>query len=147
MRVCAQPEGAGAPGGLRRWGRTGWGSAHAVEVPPNATLLFTAGIVGTREDGSLPDSSAEQCERVFENLRLVLQEAGLGWDDCVKMMMYFTDGCDPGNDLQPARARAVGEGWTGCAATALGVRGIVGAPGAVVQVELIAAKCEPAAAL
>ena len=77
----------------------------------------------------------------------MLQEAGLGWDDCVKMMMYFTDGCDPGNDLQPARARAVGEGWAGCAATALGVRGIVGAPGAVVQVELIAAECEPAAAL
>ena len=48
---------------LRRWGADNL--AQAVEVPAAARLLFTAGLVGTRKDGSLPDSAADQCKQVY----------------------------------------------------------------------------------
>jgi enamine deaminase RidA (YjgF/YER057c/UK114 family) len=129
---------AAAAGSVRRWGRTGWGSAEAVEVPPGARLLFTAGVVGKLSDGiTLAPTAAEQCAHVFENLGVILADAGLNWGDCVKMVMYFTSDCDLAV-LRDARAVALGKDLA-CAATGIGVREIPETPGAVVAIDIIAA--------
>ena len=129
---------AAAAGSVRRWGRTGWGSAEAVEVPPGARLLFTAGVVGKLSDGiTLAPTAAEQCAHVFENLGVILADADLNWGDCVKMVMYFTSDCDLAA-LRDARAVALGKDLA-CAATGIGVREIPETPGAVVAIDIIAA--------
>lgn len=68
----------------------------------------------------------------------------MGWGDCVKMMLYFSPGCDPAV-LREARAAALGEDLA-CAATTVGVVEVAGEPGAVVTVDIIAAKCDEATA-
>lgn len=43
--------------------------AHGVEVPPGARMLFTNGQIGTKLDGTTPESMADQTEVVFGRLR------------------------------------------------------------------------------
>eukprot|EP01044_Picomonas_judraskeda_P009169 COSAG03_NODE_1098_length_4823_cov_2.610711_5_plen_428_part_00 len=138
--IAARPQTQRTHGGhVQRWGKTGWGSAQAVEVPPNARLIFTAGVVGKLADGfTLPDTAAEQCAQAFANVGAILLDAGMHWRDCVKMVMYFTPGCDP-TVLRDARKVVLGEDLL-CAATCIGVQGIPEAPEAVVAIEVIAAR-------
>ncbi len=86
-------------------------SEHAAEPVgpyPHArragNLLFLSGI-GPRKRGSKlipgvvigPDGTeishdiAAQCRAAFENVRLVLDEAGSSWDKIVDMMVFLTD--------------------------------------------------------
>jgi len=44
-------------------------AAHAMEVPPNARLLFCNGQVGTRLDGTVAGNTLEQVEVIFERIR------------------------------------------------------------------------------
>lgn len=41
--------------------------SHSVEVPPNARWLFTAGQVGVRPDGSIPEGSEAQHDQIWQN--------------------------------------------------------------------------------
>ncbi len=145
--IAAHPQPVSTqPNVVRRWGNTSWGSSQAVEVPPNARLVFTAGVVGKLADGlTLPDTAEDQCAQAFSNLGAILQDAGMHWRDCVKMVMYFTDGCDLAV-LREARAVALGSDL-GCAATCIGVRGIPDSPEAVVAIDIIAAQPGCSAAL
>jgi hypothetical protein len=52
--------------------------AHGVEVPAGARLLFTNGQVGTKPDGTTPETAAAQAEVAFERLREVLKAARMG---------------------------------------------------------------------
>jgi len=58
--------------------------AHGVEVPAGARLLFTNGQVGTRPDGTTPQTTAEQAEVAFERLGAVLTAARMGSADVVR---------------------------------------------------------------
>lgn len=74
---------------------------HARRV---GNLLFLSGI-GPRRRGSrdipgvrlCPDGSVEsydieaQCRAVFENVRLVLEDAGARWEDLVDVTVFLTD--------------------------------------------------------
>jgi enamine deaminase RidA (YjgF/YER057c/UK114 family) len=63
---------------------------HAVEVSAGARLIFCSGQLGVRPDGSVPDTVAAQAEQCFENVRLILADAGLGFADVVRVNAYVT---------------------------------------------------------
>jgi 2-iminobutanoate/2-iminopropanoate deaminase len=66
-------------------------AAHAMEVPPNARLLFCNGQVGTRLDGTVPEATLEQVEVIFERIRLILAASNMAFEDVVKFTVYVTD--------------------------------------------------------
>ena len=62
--------------------------SHVAEVPPGTRLLFLAGQVGNRADGSLPDGVEDQAVQALENIRLILAAQGAGPQDIVKLTFY-----------------------------------------------------------
>src|SRR5262245_36806298 len=65
--------------------------SHSVEVPPNARWLFTAGQVGVRPDGSVPDTFEEQHDQIWQNTLAILADAGMGPENIVRLNVYSTD--------------------------------------------------------
>jgi len=63
---------------------------------PGLGVLFLSGQTPIdASTGELVDGDAEaQTRRVFHNLEQVLTEAGLGWDDVVKVNVYLTSMAD-----------------------------------------------------
>ena len=59
-------------------------AAHAMEVPPNARLLFCNGQVGARLDGTVPKDPMGQIEVIFERIRMILAAANMAFEDVVK---------------------------------------------------------------
>ncbi len=54
-------------------------------------LLFLSGMAGLTEDGQLPGDDIEsQARQAFANLGRVLEAAGGGWQDVVKVTCYLT---------------------------------------------------------
>ncbi len=51
-------------------------------------LVFIAGQVGMRPDGSVPDSAEAQIELAFQRLGAILQHRGLGFEDLVELVSY-----------------------------------------------------------
>jgi 2-iminobutanoate/2-iminopropanoate deaminase len=66
-------------------------AAHAMEVPPNARLLFCNGQVGTRLDGTIPADPGDQIEVIFERIGIILAAAKMTFADVVKFTVYVTD--------------------------------------------------------
>jgi len=56
-------------------------------------LVFTAGQIPLTPEGDLLDGAAidVQTEQALENVAAVLEEAGLGLDDAVKVTVYLSD--------------------------------------------------------
>ena len=71
--------------------RRGFTQAWRVEAP--AAILFVSGQVPLDDDGNLvaPGDFDGQARRTFENLGLVLDEAGGTFGDIVKLTVYLTD--------------------------------------------------------
>lgn len=65
--------------------------SHGVVVPPNARWLYTAGQVGVKPDGSIPDGFAAQHEVAWSNMVAVLASGGMGVGDIVRLNVYSTD--------------------------------------------------------
>jgi enamine deaminase RidA (YjgF/YER057c/UK114 family) len=74
--------------------------SHTAVVPPGSELVFVAGQVGMRPDGSIPDDFADQAEVAFENVRACLAAHGLALDAVVKLGVFLL----PGQDFQVLRA-------------------------------------------
>lgn len=66
-------------------------AAHAMEVPPNARILFCNGQVGARLDGTVPEKPLEQIEVIFERIRTILAASNMTFADIVKFTVYVTD--------------------------------------------------------
>jgi 2-iminobutanoate/2-iminopropanoate deaminase len=66
--------------------------ALAVRTVGAEVLLHTAGIVGVRPDGTVPDTVAEQAEVVWTNLLAILGEAGMVPADVVAITTYVVVG-------------------------------------------------------
>lgn len=109
---------------------------HAVELPADATLLFTSGQVGERPDGTTPTDFAEQVEAVFFNLTEILKESKLRWSDVVKMQIYLVYGAADATQLRPIRDRVM-EGHV-CASTLVYVPALA-KPEWQVEIEIVAA--------
>ena len=74
--------------------------SHTALVAAGDQILFLAGQVGIRPDGSIPDGFAEQVDVTFENVRACLAVHGVGVDAVVKLGVFVL----PGQDLQVLRA-------------------------------------------
>lgn len=66
----------------------------AVRVPAGAELLHTAGIVGTRPDGSTSDDIGEQAAEVWRSVGVILAAAGFAVADIVSYTTYAVAGHD-----------------------------------------------------
>ena len=51
-------------------------------------LVFIAGQVGLRADGTVPESAEEQIRIAFQRLGVILQHEGLGFEDLVELVSY-----------------------------------------------------------
>lgn len=65
--------------------------AHAVEAPGDARWLYVSGQLGVTRDGTVPGDFAGQAEQAFRNLIAILEEAGMGVGDIVRVNTYLTD--------------------------------------------------------
>lgn len=81
--------------------------AHAVVTSGATRLLHTSGVVPLAPDGTVPASLADQAAQVWENLTVLLAEAGLGVRDVVSVTTYVVAGEDLGV-VMAARDRALG---------------------------------------
>ena len=109
--------------------------SHAVEVPPGLRSLQVSGQVGVAPDGTLPESFTAQCEQAFHNLFAILEEAGMGLDDVVKLGVFLTRSGDVAG-YRDVRDRLL-EGRRP-ASTLLVVAGLAN-PRWLVEIELVAA--------
>jgi 2-iminobutanoate/2-iminopropanoate deaminase len=114
--------------------------SNAIEVRPGARYLFTCGLVGVRQDGTIEEGIEAQSARIFQNVQILLAEAGMTMADVVKINSFLLDLSE-----QPAyaRGRAPYLGDARPAMTLLGVSQLA-RPELRVEVEVIAARQDPA---
>ena len=110
--------------------------SHGVEIPPNARVLHTAGQVGILPDGTTPEGVEAQTEATWVNLMAILESAGMGIDDVVKVTTYVTNE----EDFWPmAKVRARFFGDARPASTGIVVKALAKQEW-LVEVDLVAAK-------
>jgi len=68
--------------------------AHAVITEGPTRWLHTSGVVPTRPDGSVPDGVAAQAAVVWENLAVIVTDAGMTMSDVVSVVTYVVEGND-----------------------------------------------------
>lgn len=112
--------------------------AHGVEVPAGARLLFTNGQVGTKPDGTVPETTAEQAQVVFTRVEAVLAAAHMALSDVVRLTVFLTDQNDVGTFVE-ARDRVMGDHKPG--AIILVVKGLA-RPELKIEIEAIAARVD-----
>ena len=110
--------------------------SNAIEVRPGARYLFTCGLVGVRQDGTMEEGIAAQAVRIFENIHILLREANMDMSHVVKIVSYLVDVAE-----QPAYAKARAP-YLGPARPAMTMLGIsqLAHPVLRLEVEVIAAK-------
>jgi 2-iminobutanoate/2-iminopropanoate deaminase len=82
--------------------------SHAGWIKAGSDVLFIAGQVGLRPDGTLPDSFADQADEVFANVARVLSGSGLKPMHLVKMNLFVVYG-QPANVVRDARRKHFGD--------------------------------------
>lgn len=122
----SNPPGVHAPLGLY---------SHTASVPEGAELVFIAGQVGVRPDGSVPGTIAEQADQVFANIVALLKAHGLEATSIVKLTTFMVAGHD-GDAVRAARLKYLGAHRP--ASTAVFVSQLVD-PAWFVEVEAVAA--------
>ncbi len=113
--------------------------SHSVEIPANARILYTAGQVGVRPDGSVPDGFEAQHDQVWQNTLAILADAGMGPEDIVRLNVYSTDP-DGLKYLKAHREKYLKPGHTP-ASTWVVVKQLA-QPAWVVEMETVAAKVD-----
>jgi enamine deaminase RidA (YjgF/YER057c/UK114 family) len=107
-----------------------------VEIPAGQRLLFVAGQVPVAADGSTPAGIKAQSEQVWRNILNVLESAGMGVENLVKVNHYLTK---PENIPGYGEVRSRMLGAARPASTMVVVASLV-KPEWLVEVEAIAAK-------
>ena len=115
-------------------------SAHsdAVIIPANARILISSGLLGMRQDGTVPDTIEAQVAAAFDNVEAVLRAGGMGLADLVKMTAFITD-ASYRDAYRADRAKRVGDPPP--ASTRIVITGLSN-PELKVEIEVIAAKPE-----
>ncbi len=81
--------------------------SDAVEVPAGARWLITSGTPGLDQEGKLPEGFADQAALSWEHCLRMLQVAGMGVEDVVKITQYLTRRSDL-EAYRPIRAKYLG---------------------------------------
>ncbi len=68
----------------------------AVEAPAQARWLYVSGQVGVAPDGAVADGSEAQMEAAWRNVLAILDSAGMGPGDLVKVTVFLTRAEDVG---------------------------------------------------
>jgi enamine deaminase RidA (YjgF/YER057c/UK114 family) len=84
------------------------GYSHTALVPGGTELVFFAGQVGVRPDGSIPSTLEEQSEQMFNNIAALLRAHGLAVSSIVKFTQFIVTGQDI-QTVRTARAKLLGE--------------------------------------
>jgi 2-iminobutanoate/2-iminopropanoate deaminase len=82
--------------------------SHGGFIKAGSDLLFLAGQVGVRPDGSTPTTLAEQAEEVFANIVRVLKAKDMTVANLAKINIYVVSG-QPIGEVRAARTRYLGE--------------------------------------
>ena len=109
--------------------------SDAVEVTPHARWLFTSGTPGLALDGSLPADIAGQAELAWRHIVAMLERAGMGVHDLVKVTHYLCRAADIPAYVK-VRARFLGDARP---ASMLLVVGELVRPEFLLEVEAVAA--------
>jgi len=64
--------------------------SHGVEVPAGHRLVFASGQLGITEDDVIPSGVEGQTRLCFENIGAILKEAGMWFQDIVRINAYVT---------------------------------------------------------
>jgi 2-iminobutanoate/2-iminopropanoate deaminase len=108
--------------------------AHAMEVRGAERLLFVAGTMGLRPDGTPGETLDEQLELIWSNIRAILASADMTVDNIVRLTSYLTDASHADSN---AAARVTALGGRVVPTTAIVVQTLVNAW--LVEIEVIAA--------
>ena len=65
---------------------------HALEVRNPQRLLYVAGTMGLEADGAAGATLERQLELIWNNLRAILNSAGMTTDNIVRLTSYLRDG-------------------------------------------------------
>lgn len=65
--------------------------AHGVLAPAGGRLLVSSGQLGVSADDKIPDDVEAQCVLCFENLRAILAEANMDFENVVRFTAFVTD--------------------------------------------------------
>ena len=65
--------------------------SHAITVSCPETWLFASGQLGVALDRQIPDDIEAQCILCFENLRTILTEADMSFENVVRFNAFVTD--------------------------------------------------------
>ena len=112
--------------------------SHGIKVPANAEWLYIAGQVGIGSDGNLAQGFEAQCDIVWNNIKAILEDAGMGWENLVKVNIYLTNPADTGAS-RTLRDKYLGDLEKPPAAT-LAIISQLASPDFVVEIEGVAAK-------
>jgi len=64
--------------------------SHIGEIGPNARVFHLAGQTGTAPDGTIGEGIEEQVKLVYQNIKTVLKECGMGLENLAKITVYLT---------------------------------------------------------
>ena len=64
--------------------------SQGVLVSANAKRLVLSGQIGVAPDGTIRQGMRAQTEQVFENMKAVLNGAGMDFDNVIKVVIYCT---------------------------------------------------------
>ena len=109
---------------------------HAVEAQGELRWTFVSGQVGVAPDGTTLKGFEAQCRQAFENIRALLEVAGMGLEDAVMVRYYLIDRGDL-DGLRRIRKEIFGD--KAFAQTLLFVSGLA-SPDWLVEVDVVAAR-------
>ena len=108
--------------------------SHYTDAVRFGDLLFVSGVAPLDKDGRLPtENVVGQAELVFENLKKVLDEAGAGFSDVLKVTVFLLDVADR-TKINPVRQRYFGSSRP--ASTLIGVSELA-VPGMKIEIEAV----------
>ncbi|MEI8146833.1 MAG: RidA family protein [Alphaproteobacteria bacterium] len=65
--------------------------SHSVIVPAGTRMLFCSGQLGVGPDDAIPESTEAQAELCFQAIGVMLTDAGMGFEDVVRINAFVTD--------------------------------------------------------
>jgi len=109
--------------------------SHYTDAVRFGDLLFISGLAPLDAEGRLVggDDPAAQTRKIFESMQLILQEAGAGFSDVLRVTVYLTDIADRPK-INPVRQEFFGD--TRPASTLVEVSALV-VPGMRVEIEAV----------
>ena len=109
--------------------------SHYCDAVRFGDLLFISGVPPTDASGKVVSADvAEQTRQIFENMKLILDAAGAGFADILKVTFYMLDVNDRAR-INPVRKEFFGAARP--ASTLIGVNALA-IPGMKVEIEAVA---------